>query len=29
MMNSGFKDPIVITSMDYDLGQMIFTANPA
>ena len=29
MMNSGFKDPIVITNMDYDLGQMIFTANPA
>lgn len=29
MMNSGFKDPIEITSMDYDLGLMIFTANPA
>ena len=26
MMNSGFH-PIVITSMDYDLGEMIFTAS--
>lgn len=29
LMNDGCKDPIEIKSMDYDLGLMIFTANPA